>query len=138
MYKGASRNLQRSHRVIEVRPSAAAYITPDDLVPELSGLDLRQCLEERDQLLHTHTRLMNEIQAAKNTRNHRERERLGQQFAHSSTRLGQLKQRIAELRRERSDDAFLTAVREIVPPEMLQAIYARQQELRDGESHAEG
>ena len=138
MYKVASRNLQRSHRVIEARPSASVYITPDDLVPDLSGLDLKQCLEERDQLLHTHTRLMNAIQAAKNTRNRRERERLGQQFAHSSTRLGQLKQRISELRRARSEEAFRTAVREIVPPEMLTAIYVRQQELRDGEGHAEG
>lgn len=138
MYKIASRNLQRGHRVIEVRPSASVYIMPDDLVPDLSGLDLKQCLAERDQLLHDHARLMNEIQAAKNTKNRRDREQLGAQFANLSVRLGQIKQRIAQLRREISADAFKAAVREIVPPEMLDAIHAREKELRDGEGHAQG
>lgn len=129
MYKRASASLQRKHRVIEVRPPVSAYIGEDDLIPSAENLGLQECLSERAKLLLEKTRTENELIAAKAEGDKLAITRLGLRLQTFSNRLSVLSPRIKRLRHDDNQQAFIQAVREVVPADLYQAVITRQREI---------
>lgn len=129
MYKHASRNLQRRLKVIEVRPSPAAYVCEDDLIQSAANMSEAECEDERRNLMVEKARVENELLGAKNARDFDAVKRLGARLQTIGARLGLLKKRIHTLTSQRSLDAFHDAAKQILPESTMGQIYALQKEL---------
>lgn len=131
MYKGNSASLQRKHRVIEVRQPTGGYIAEDDLVPHAEGLGLQDCISERAKLMLDKTRAENELIGAKAVKDERSITAIGLRIQSYCNRLSLITRRIKHLRHDCNEAAFKLAIKELVPPDLYQAVVKRQREIFD-------
>lgn len=132
MYKGTSASLQRKHRVIEVRKDTSAYISDDDLILTADNMNLDECQAERNKLLMEKTRAENELAGAKAAPDPRAVTAIGHRLQSISGRLSLVGKRIKHLNRTRQNETLAMAVREVLPPEWSERVYARQNEILAG------
>lgn len=136
MYKHASRNLQRRvTRIESVRPAASAYIAEDDLIQTAENMSLDECEVERRNIILEKTRLENELLGAKNCGDSRAVTALGHRLQTIAQRLGLLNRRIKHFRHDLNAQAFRDAVKEVVPADILDRVYARQKEIIEAAEH---
>lgn len=131
MYKIASRNLQRSHRVIDVRKPVGAYICEDDLIATAGNMTLEQCEAERASLLLERARAENEMAGAKRAGRHADQKAIGHRLQNLSQRLGLVRDRMKELNRQRSRETLYDAAADVLPPDLFRKVLDRARELNE-------
>lgn len=129
MYKGKSANLQRKHRVVEIRKPSECYIAEDDLVQSAENMGMQECVSERAMLILQKTRAENELTAAKAEKDAEGIRILGARIQGYCSRLGLITRRISVLKRDDNEQAFSRAVKELVSRDVFAQIVARQQEI---------
>lgn len=135
MYKIASRNLQRAHRVSAPLPTGGIMgdhsVVEADFIPSAANMDLEQCRAELRQLGVELVRAQNDLAVAKRRDSAAEISLLGYRVQTLVQRRSVFKTRIQSLR-ENDPDAnriLADAIAEIAPPEVAKAIFKRAREL---------
>lgn len=131
MYKIASRNLQRGHRVIDVRKPVGAYICEDDLIATASNMSMEQCEAERASLLLERARAENELAGAKRAGHFADQKAIGHRLQNLAQRLGLVKDRMKELNRARSHETLYDAASDVLPPDLFRKVLDRARELNE-------
>lgn len=134
MYKHRGQALQRRYKVHEIDFTPQGHVE-SDFIPSAENLSYEECQDERRNVLLEKARAENELVAIKACRDWRQADVIGLRLAGYSTRLSLLNKRIKHLAQIRSvevnNKTFYAAIKEIVPAEMLERIYARTAELRE-------
>jgi hypothetical protein len=130
MYKGASRNLQHSHRVNAPMPTGglmgADSVIEQDFIPSAGNMGLEECRAEQRQLGIELVRAQNDLAVAKRRGTDGEVKHLGLRIQAIVQRLSIYKSRIRSIR-EQGDpsESLATAVRELAPDTLQRAIFKR-------------
>jgi hypothetical protein len=131
MYKNRSAALQRFHKVHEIDTTPTARNVEDDYIPSAENMGLREVEAERVQLHIEMTRLQQKLAVAKRQGDWTEAAFLGNQHQAIQERQAILRQRLAQLSRENSAQAFYQAVRELVTGNLLVRVYERHREIME-------
>jgi hypothetical protein len=131
MYKATASGLRRATGVHKITPVAVAV--EEDLIPTAANMTMRQVQEERQKLTMEMVRTDQEIAVARREGDLNLVKFLGSRRAALQSRMSLMHQRRLQLVQDAEYPSFRAAVKEIVPEEMLQAIYKRHTQLRDQE-----
>jgi len=130
MYKNTARSLRRATNVHAIAVAPVLHAVEDDFIPTCDNMDERQCMAERAQLILEKTRTETELAIAKREGDAAQVKFLGHKLANLAGRLSLIKKRLHVLRQSDAMQAFCDAVKQVVPADMLELIYARQNELK--------
>lgn len=129
MYKSTAAGLRRATGVHKIAPASSSV--DDDLIPTAANMTMREVQEERQKLTMEMTRTDQEIAVARRAGDLGHVRFLGSRRAALQSRMSLMHQRRIQLLNDAEYPTFKQAVQEIVPEQMLKAIYERHHQLRD-------
>lgn len=128
MYKGNSASLQRYHKVHEI---AVERTVEADFIPSAANMNMREVEDEISTLQREITRVEQELAIAKRERDFNRTKFLGSQKAGLQARVSTMRLRRSQLSRDNSAQALGQAVKEVLPDEWKERVYARQREIEE-------